>query len=445
MSDSPETSRTRRRTTRVAPRKRRTTKRIKPSGAARKVDRAGALRAVLAELSTGQPVGRMLRASLDLAAPPLHADVLCVLLVDETGRYLTAAAGYGIDPMTVEPLFLPRDRGAGSLAEEDGRLVFAHDPRLTADDATASADPQRALCVPIIFRERVMGFLVAARSRRGEPFASQDRQLVADLANAFSLAAGGGIPREDIMTRERMERDLQFAHMLQTSFATHEPRSEDGLCLTVRRNASLETEGDFYDGVRLPGGRFAVAVGHTSGHGLDAGFNVARVLAELRAILASIQSPAQALGELNHLLATEERRSLLVSVVLAVVDGRAGALSLAGAGAGTPYLLRREPASVAAVQMPRASPMGILPGWRCREVDCGFPPGGQLVLFSQGVRRWMAGEEDADGQKIVEAALADAAAQERPAAEVVAETLHAHAPSPLSGGEFVICSIARAG
>ncbi|MFW5856928.1 MAG: PP2C family protein-serine/threonine phosphatase, partial [Planctomycetota bacterium] len=261
-------------------------------------------------LAAGEPLGRSFDRCLEVCVEALDASSAAVLLLDD-GAHLRPVAATGLDPESLEPVTAPPTGDLDAWAVSSA-------PVLAADTA-----PQ--CTVPLVFRGDAVGVLSVARSASAGAFGAEEEAALRTLAAQMALAAQAGLPREDIMARERLERALQFAHTLQGAFTPPKlPRMEGDLLLAARRSPSIEMEGDFFGVLPLTGGRLAVAVGETSGRGESAGVHIAQAVCLLRGALARTHDPAEALGLFSRELVTPMRRAFLANLALVTVDPATG-------------------------------------------------------------------------------------------------------------------------
>ncbi|MFH0910857.1 MAG: SpoIIE family protein phosphatase [Planctomycetota bacterium] len=439
----------RRRTTRIlggiSPKRRRTTRRLRADDPLMGVhDPGDVLLAIIGQLAMGEPLGRSFTKCLGLAAQALNAEVLSVLLLDETNRNFTFTAGVGFDPAQVAALPVTEGMDGATLTKDVRARVFEHDRRLLGRGAVAGSPlPGATLCLPMVFRERVMGFLTAAGKKEGEFFTYEEQALGRKLATLLALAAGSGIPREDIMARERIERAFQYAHTLQRCFTPYKIPESEGIRITVRRNSSLEMSGDFYDVIRLSAGRVALAMGNTSGRGVEAGFGIACTVMELRGALAGGLRAAEALQTVNALLVDQRHRGLLVNMALVILDCATGEFDLTSAGNIRFYLLSPEAHSFHPLDATTATPLGILAEWKFKESRHTLPVGGALLAHTAGLMKCVDDRMNTLPRASLEGALLESLQTGRPAADLLMERLRKHAGPLLSGEEVTLCAIDR--
>ncbi len=90
--------------------------------------------------------------------------------------------------------------------------------------------------------------------------------------------------------------------------------------------------GDFYDVFSTSRHRVAALIGDVAGHGIEPSITAFQVKYLLRTFLRQYRDPAQALEELNKVLAVNGRPEDLVSVCVVILDTDAGTMRHASAG-----------------------------------------------------------------------------------------------------------------
>ena len=139
------------------------------------------------------------------------------------------------------------------------------------------------------------------------------------------------------------------------------------------RPASAGVGGDWYDAVRLPSGRFLLAVGDVAGHGLTAASAMAQLRNALRAYAVEEDDPAQVLVRLDRLAAALAPDDLATAVV-ATLDPATGDLQVACAGHPSPIVRPRRPHRAGRAGVPAAAGRGpaVASTARCAARACGW-------------------------------------------------------------------------
>jgi len=139
------------------------------------------------------------------------------------------------------------------------------------------------------------------------------------------------------------EQELAIAARIQSSFLPKSLPALPGWEFTVTLRPARQTCGDFYDIIPLPNGRLGLVIADVADKGTGAALYMAlsRTLIRTFAILQHAR-PDLALNAANHRILQDTGSDLFVTVFLAVLDPRSGALSYANAGHNPPLLLRAE-------------------------------------------------------------------------------------------------------
>ncbi len=141
--------------------------------------------------------------------------------------------------------------------------------------------------------------------------------------------------------------------------------------------------GDWYDALVLPSGRLALVVGDVTGHGLQAAAVMGQLRTILRATLVhhaeSPQVAADALADIvNWTMPTQ-----IATVAIAVLDPATGDVEHVRLGH-PPILVVAPTGSAAWLPSSALPPLGLAAG-ASRAATARIPPGGALVMFSDGL------------------------------------------------------------
>jgi serine phosphatase RsbU (regulator of sigma subunit) len=135
-----------------------------------------------------------------------------------------------------------------------------------------------------------------------------------------------------ISERQRLQKELEVARMVQMSFLPKASPSVQGLDIASRCSPAYEVGGDYYDFIPLGPRRLAVAIGDVSGKGTHAAFYMTLTKGFLHAIARQHHAPAAVLSELNRLFYHNVARGNFISMIYAVFDLDTRMICIARAG-----------------------------------------------------------------------------------------------------------------
>src|SRR5262249_21243326 len=117
-----------------------------------------------------------------------------------------------------------------------------------------------------------------------------------------------------------VRRDLEAATEIQKSFLPAERPQATGLSFFDYYSSAQHVGGDYYDYIRLPPNRLAVALGDVAGKGVSAALLMARLSAAARFCLATEPTLSAAVRQLNAVMTRACGDGRFVSFVVGVID-----------------------------------------------------------------------------------------------------------------------------
>ncbi len=240
------------------------------------------------------------------------------------------------------------------------------------------------LVVPLVADGRLLGTINLGPRRSEQEYTTDDRNLLSTLASqlapAVRLAALARRQEEQAAERERIDQELRVARVIQQTLLPRNLPDLVGWEIDAFYRPAREVGGDFYDVIPLEDGRVVVVEGDVTDKGVPAALVMATCRAALRAATLRAEDPGEILRLTNDALHEDIPPTMFVTCFCAVVDG--GTVRFANAGHPLPILVTDDDSKpVRATGMP----LGMLPGSTYEVVDISVPPGGVLVIASDGV------------------------------------------------------------
>ncbi|CAL9621874.1 hypothetical protein SUDANB108_05888 [Streptomyces sp. enrichment culture] len=267
-----------------------------------------------------------------------------------------------------EPVLVPR------ISEEMGHAIAA---QFEKRDIRPLITGRSMLVVPLKARDVVLGFMILLRHPERPVFNDMDRVTGAELAARAGL----------VLDNARMYTFQEnVAETLQDSMLPHIPPRMAGCDIATRYLPGTllgRVGGDWFDAVKLHGGRTAFVVGDVMGHGL----NSAAMMGQLRTAVQTMAGldlpPAQLLRNLDD-LAQRLGDTYLATCLYAVYDPIASELHLANAGHIPPVLVRAGDGRSELLDLPTGAPIGV-GGVPFEAVRVRVEPGDRLVMCTDGL------------------------------------------------------------
>jgi serine phosphatase RsbU (regulator of sigma subunit)/anti-sigma regulatory factor (Ser/Thr protein kinase) len=282
------------------------------------------------------------------------------------------------------------------LAPDDPLLAYFQRFPVPAEVARLPIDsPGRAalqaagvtLVVPLVNQGEVVALLNLGPRRSHQPYSTDDRALLADLAAqagpAVRVTQLARQQQVQARARERLEHELRVARIIQQTLLPKQTPDLPGYVFGAVYRPARAVGGDFFDFVRRPDGRLVVIVGDVTDKGVPAALMMATVRGTLRGSAQRLESPGAVLARVNDLVCPEMPRAMFITCLVALLDPATGRLTLANAGHCLPY--RRRHAGGTVPIHATGMPLGLLPGIGYDDVVAMVEPGDTLVLYSDGM------------------------------------------------------------
>jgi sigma-B regulation protein RsbU (phosphoserine phosphatase) len=256
-----------------------------------------------------------------------------------------------------------------------------------------------ALAVPLATGGGASGLLAVGERPAARPYAAEDLDFAAALARHAQTALESARLHRVRLEKERQDRDLQIARQIQQSLFPPVLPQVEGFELAAISRSCYEVGGDYYDVIRLDGGRLAMVIADVSGKGTPASIMMASVHASLEAMAGS-GPPAQLLQRLNRFLFERTQTSRYVTLFYGELDPPRRSLVYVNAGHVPPYLLRTDGREE---RLRVGGPViGLLEDVVLEAGELAFAPGDLLTVVTDGLTEAMdpAGEELGDARTL---------------------------------------------
>ncbi|MEU6258502.1 SpoIIE family protein phosphatase [Streptomyces sp. NPDC047043] len=276
-----------------------------------------------------------------------------------------------------------------TLADPAVRRWFEEDPAQT--EPLQRGGVHSLIAVPLQVRGVPLGAVLLVRNAHSsELFASDDLTIAAELAARAAVCL-------DNARRFRRERGIALG--LQRTLLPHLPGTHPAVETAARylpASGDVETGGDWFDVIPLPGARVGLVVGDVVGHGIAAAATMGRLRTAVRTLADIDLPPDELLTHLDDIVSNtsdtdaspvpglgEIPGDVGATCLYAVYDPVAGTCVLAAAGHLPPILVPPE-GMAHLIDVPVGPPLGLssLP---FESAEIAVPEGSVLALFTDGL------------------------------------------------------------
>jgi len=258
-----------------------------------------------------------------------------VALVDSDSMQITHRVGRNGDGESSKDV--PLSRAIVDQAMEGREAILSED---VADDsrfrdsASASAlDIRSMMCAPLLgFDDQPLGAIQLATKNMKRIFGQEDLDLFLSVSAQVGLAVENSNLHAAQVSQRDIERDLEVATQIQLGFLPHSLPNFSGYEFFHYYQAAQQVGGDYFDYVRLPDGRLAIAVGDVSGKGVPAALLMARLCSAVRFHLVAQPTIADAMTALNRELLESSLGFRFITLCIAVLVPGSQEVTIVNAG-----------------------------------------------------------------------------------------------------------------
>lgn len=264
------------------------------------------------------------------------------------------------------------------------------DQRFRSSESLAGIRIRSVMCAPLMGPNNLLlGVIQIDTLNANGRFVNSDLELLVCLSNQAALALDNARLHKQALEQRDLERDLEFANQVQMGFLpTERPQILSYQFYDFYEPAQF-VGGDFFDYIKLPDGRLAIAVGDVAGKGVPAALLMARLYSMTRYSLLTASSPAQAVTELNAGISASGLGHRFVTFVLAVLEPTTGIVTLVNAGHLPPLLLKSNAVAEPVISEGGGLPLGVTSDCVYHQSEVTIAPGESLFLFTDGLTEAM--------------------------------------------------------
>ena len=183
--------------------------------------------------------------------------------------------------------------------------------------------------------------------------------------------------------KERLESELQFAHLVQEGFLPDAPPNIKGYQFAAKTIPARFVGGDFFDFIPLRDNRLGLLIGDVSGKGVSAALFMARLLSDFRYLSQDHPQPADLMYEVNNILVDRSRQGMFATAAFLLLD-LAGKKILSVNAGHHPILTRRKDGTIIEQGRVGGIPLGILSDKVYEQEEIAVENGDLIFLYTDG-------------------------------------------------------------
>jgi serine phosphatase RsbU (regulator of sigma subunit)/pSer/pThr/pTyr-binding forkhead associated (FHA) protein len=236
---------------------------------------------------------------------------------------------------------------------------------------------------PLIYQGVHYGVVYVETKHSG--FRQEDVDLLQTVATQAALAVHATRAAAQLVSREKLERDLRVARQIQRSLLPANVPQVVGLDFAVHYEPAYQIGGDFYDFIWHDPSHLGLAVGDVAGKAISAALYMARLTSELRSRAAIARTPARLLRRVNQEIAQLGDDGMFATLVYCIYDLENRSLVFTNAGHCVPLLRRGDRVFPLQAERAHTPPLGVTPELEAGEARVQLHSGDMLIMVSDGI------------------------------------------------------------
>lgn len=280
---------------------------------------------------------------------------------------------------------------------------------LQTEETDFSSNRNWLLGVPLSIKGVFFGALIAKETDILPRFHPKRIELIRGVAQQTALAIQNERLKQEMVGRERMEREFQLARQIQQAFLPETLPKNKNWQISRLWQTAREVGGDFYDIFETKDNRIALVIADVADKGMPAALYMTVTRTLIRATLQSTDSPGKVLARVNELLESESRNGMFVTAILALLDPKTGILEYANAGHNLPLVIHSNPARITRLEKDGIA-LGVMPQAEYKDIKVSLKTNETLLFYTDGVTEAFSSEGELFSEpRLVDALLASTA------------------------------------
>jgi serine phosphatase RsbU (regulator of sigma subunit)/CRP-like cAMP-binding protein len=397
-------------------------------------------------LNSTLDLGLLLEIILDTALRAVEGDRGTVYLVDRKTEELWSILLKGNQQVKIR---MPFARGiAGYVAASGDTLNIPDaylDPRFNPDvDRQTGYRTSTILCMPMKNKDgEIIGVFQLLNKKNGV-FTAEDENFITALSTHASLAIENARLYEEEKALAVIREEVRLAAKIQMELLPKSVPVVKGYDLAGTSIPAQAVGGDYFDFIRLEGGRMGVCLGDVSGKGMPAALLMANVQATLRGQTLLDGDVASCVRRSNKLLFESTAPEKFVTLVYGALDPSDHSFRFTNAGHDHPCLFTRtgktdhlEAGGIV---------LGVLPDYEYESGSVTFGPGDVLVIYSDGIVESMDSRQEQFGiERLTGLITANLGTSANAILSAIVDAAKAHAGAAPQYDDMTVVVVKRAG
>lgn len=188
------------------------------------------------------------------------------------------------------------------------------------------------IAVPICVKNEVVAVINITDKNSGGAFDREDLKKLEFIADQLSTTIENFKLSENLLEKERISKELEIAHRIQSRLLPKSAVEIPGLEVAVMNFSALEMGGDYYDFAKVSDRYYGICVGDVAGKGIPASLQMMILRTLFRHLSIEKIYPADVVKEINKNVINDLESNSFISFLYCVYDAEERKMILSNAG-----------------------------------------------------------------------------------------------------------------
>jgi len=251
------------------------------------------------------------------------------------------------------------------------------------------------LCVPLMIKGTLIGYLVVFNKKNKEPFSSEDRRLLSIIASQSAQVIENARLYEEEKALISLKEEMRMAREIQLNLLPDQIPKISGYQISATNIPAKSVGGDYYDFLSLSRNRLGFCIGDITGKGMPAAMLMANLQATFRSQGLIYEDCSTCMQGTNKMLYRSTESTKFATFFYGILDVEKSTICFANGGHDAPLLFHEDenPQHLKATGLL----LGVMAETDYSEQMISLEPNDILVLFTDGITEAMNQQGDLFG------------------------------------------------
>jgi phosphoserine phosphatase RsbU/P len=337
-------------------------------------------------IETGGRIQGLLELIMEKCMAVMKIEAASLLLITADKKHLEFRVALGPKSKDIKQYFVQVGKGiAGAVAKTGEAMLIPdayQDKRFDQRfDAKSGFKTKSILCVPLLYRKKIMGVVQALNRFDGQPFNEHDLRTFKIFATQAALAIQNTILLHKEIQQEKLQSQIIVASEIQRLIVPEILPAVKDFEMSACYIPSQGIGGDFYSVIPISQEETVFCMADVSGKSIPGALLVSTLHASLKAYLEFTNDIKKVMQKLNELIINLSTSSKFITLFIARYDTVKNKIYYISAGHNLQYVVRGEEW----IKMgPSGVAIGIIPfDYKIKKVE--LQKNDLILLFTDGI------------------------------------------------------------